>query len=706
MSLVLVATLLLAAVTAGMVHAAAPILGNNAIEATTDPSSLGTVEATQYIATTSATIDTLSIYLDESNAATGVALGIYGDSGGTPGSLLASGSLTATQNGAWNSAAVSPTGLVAGRAYWIARLALTGGDVVTRGNNSVANPDRVDTRRSSSLPSVFSPGSSWPHVASMFASSSSGSTTNGFVGDSVVESSLDPSGLGEPEATQYIATATGTVSTLSIYIDASNRAQTFELGIYGDASGVPGNLLAKGSRTATNGAWNSVSISAVTISAGTPYWLARLAVSGGPIVTRGAMEATNPDRTDTRSASTLPATYSAGSSYPHRASIYAGSVSGPTPTATATSTAGSGFVGNSAVETTQDPSGVGQAEATQYIATTSGPVSTISIFLDGSNSATNIALGIYSDAAGVPGTLLAQGSRSGVTNGAWNSVSISPLTISAGTPYWIARLAVAGGSVVTRGNNAAGNADRVDTRSLSALPATFSPGASFPHRASMYAGTAAGGTPPPTPSPIPPPTATPQPGAGGACMEIIGFSQTQQWYFGGGGNEFLSQMPSGSTQLRWQGGASIDAWSDPAFVGWTPAALANSCSASSSNPDRIVLNISGGYNADVNWWHDQVAQAVANARARYSNLRTVYLQPVVGGPGHGACFVNGVQVRATYNEPFIGQAIDRLQSEGVGVWGANPLVRSCADYADDIGHLTDDAKGPVATTVGAFYRNR
>jgi hypothetical protein len=728
---VLFATLMLAAVGAGIVHAAAPVLGDNTIEATTDPSSVGTVEATQYTASASATIDLLSIYLDRSNAATGVALGIYDDANGSPGTLLASGSLAGIQNGAWNNAAVAPTALVAGRSYWIARLAVSGGDVVTRGNNSVANADRVDTRRSSALPSVFSPGGSWPHLASMFASSSSSSTSSasGFVGNSVIESSLDASAVGEPEATQFTATATGVVSTLSIYLDASSAAQTFELGIYGDASGVPGALLAKGSGTATNGAWDSVSISAVTISAGTPYWLARLAVSGGPIVTRGAMSATNPDRTDTRSSSTLPATYSPGASYPHRASIYAGTVPGPTATpnatatatatatsaatatvtpsatatATPTSTAVGGFVGNGAVETTRDPSAVGQAEATRYTATTSGPVSTISIYLDSSNAATNIALGIYSDAAGMPGTLLAQGSRSGVTSGAWNSVAIPTLSITAGTPYWIARLAVSGGTLVTRGNDAAGNADRVDTRFLSVLPTTFSPGASYPHRVSMYAGTAAG-TPPPTPSPTPLPTPTATPGTGGACMEVIGFSQTQQWYFGGppGFDQFLSQMPPRGTQLRWQGGAAIDSWADPSF--WPD--LVNSCASGSSSPDRVVLNISGGYSSDVSWWHDQIRLAVTNVRNHYPAVRTIYLQPVVGGPNHAICPpLPGV--RASYNEPYIGQAIDRLQSEGVGVWGANPLVRTCADYADyDPGHLTDDAKAYIATIVGGFYRNR
>ena len=191
-------------------------------------------------------------------------------------------------------------------------------------------------------------------------------------------------------------------------------------------------------------------------------------------------------------------------------------------------------------------------------------------------------------------------------------------------------------------------------------------------------------------------------------MEVIGFSQTYQWYFGGppSYDQFLTQMPPRSTQLRWRGGASIDAWADPNFGGWTDGVASASCASGSANPDRIVLTISGEFHSDVAWWHDQIAQAVANARARYSGLRTIYLQPVVGGPNHAACYVGGNQVRATYNEPYISQAITRLVNEGVGVWGANPLVQSCSDYADDIGHLADSGRVSVATSVGAFYSHR
>lgn len=124
----------------------------------------------------------------------------------------------------------------------------------------------------------------------------------------------------------------------------------------------------------------------------------------------------------------------------------------PTPTAapTAPPTAtvppgGAGFVGNSNVESAADPSTIGTVEATRFIATASGPVTSLSIYLDGTNQATSFAVGIYSDSNSLPGTLLAQGSRTGAQNNAWNTVAIGSTQVVSGTPYWIARLAIAGG---------------------------------------------------------------------------------------------------------------------------------------------------------------------------------------------------------------------------------------------------------------------
>jgi hypothetical protein len=160
-----------AAVTAGTVTAAPTVLlGDSAIEPQADPSERGTTEANQFVATGSGAVDTLSIYLDPANRATAIALGLYADAGGVPGALLAQGSRSGAPGGAWLSIAIPPTTLTAGQPYWIARLAQAGGDLVTRIDPSAANPDRTDSVTSATLPATFTPGGSWPHRTSMYAS--------------------------------------------------------------------------------------------------------------------------------------------------------------------------------------------------------------------------------------------------------------------------------------------------------------------------------------------------------------------------------------------------------------------------------------------------------------------------------------------------------------------------------------------------------
>jgi hypothetical protein len=171
------------------------------------------------------------------------------------------------------------------------------------------------------------------------------------------------------------------------------------------------------------------------------------------------------------------------------------------------------LLGDNAIEPTADGSRIGVAEANQFAAVASGDATSLVIYIDASNRSTRFALGLYSDAAGVPGTLLAQGTATSVLNGAWNTVAISATALTSGTRYWIARLALAGSDVITRVNNGGSNLDRGDTRSNTSLPAVFIAGGSWPHRTSMYAATAGGGaTPPPTtPPPTTPPPTTPPP---------------------------------------------------------------------------------------------------------------------------------------------------------------------------------------------------
>jgi hypothetical protein len=94
------------------------------------------------------------------------------------------------------------------------------------------------------------------------------------LGDSTLESFSDSNGATQAQAWPYTATVTGTTTDIEFY-DDSHQASTVHVGLYSDASGRPGTLLASASvASPTVGAWHDFSIPSVAITAGTKYWLA------------------------------------------------------------------------------------------------------------------------------------------------------------------------------------------------------------------------------------------------------------------------------------------------------------------------------------------------------------------------------------------------------------------------------------------------
>jgi hypothetical protein len=182
------------------------------------------------------------------------------------------------------------------------------------------------------------------------------------------------------------------------------------------------------------------------------------------------------------------------------------------------------------------------------------------------------------------------------------------------------------------------------------------------------------------------------------CTEVVGYSQTMQWYFGG----FVPEAGRGRWQLRWQGGGSIDLWADPSYEGWAPQGRVNSCAQNSERPDRVLLDVSDDFHTDVNWWVQQINATLSVIHRRYPSARQIMLQPVVGGPGGSRCQIGGQDVRASFNHPYILEGIGRVVGGDVTA-GANPMVRSCGDYADTTGHLNDQAKGAIGVSIGQFY---
>lgn len=137
-------------------------------------------------------------------------------------------------------------------------------------------------------------------------------------------------------------------------------------------------------------------------------------------------------------------------------------------------------VGTTNLETNLDSNSVGMAEAFVATATKTQAANLLSIYLDSTNLATTIYVGVYTNSAGHPGTLLSQASSSALVNGAWNTISIPSVNFVNGANYWITILGTGGGVPVFR-DRAAGSCSSETSfqTSLTSLPATWTTGTVF-----------------------------------------------------------------------------------------------------------------------------------------------------------------------------------------------------------------------------------
>jgi len=171
------------------------------------------------------------------------------------------------------------------------------------------------------------------------------------LGDSNIESTVDYNALGQAQAWPYTASATGTVSTLSFYADSSTGNGPYIEGIYADAGGAPGALLASGSMATTAASkWNTVTLSTtVNVTAGVKYWLALLGVSGNMVRFHDDGAACNSAGSNT-GLKALPAIWTTSATWQNcPASIYASGTTGagnPAPSISGLTPA-SGIVGTS-----------------------------------------------------------------------------------------------------------------------------------------------------------------------------------------------------------------------------------------------------------------------------------------------------------------------------------------------------------------------
>jgi len=130
------------------------------------------------------------------------------------------------------------------------------------------------------------------------------------------------------------------------------------------------------------------------------------------------------------------------------------------------------LMGDQVIESQVDYNSAGVAEAFQSTATASGTSHSITFYLDGSSTASQVTLGIYTDAAGHPGTLLTQASLSQLTAGAWNTLTVPSAALAQGTNYYIAILGVTG-TVRFHDRSHGCSSETNATKNLTALPANW-----------------------------------------------------------------------------------------------------------------------------------------------------------------------------------------------------------------------------------------
>jgi outer membrane protein assembly factor BamB len=142
--------------------------------------------------------------------------------------------------------------------------------------------------------------------------------------------------------------------------------------------------------------------------------------------------------------------------------------------------AGTLLFGDQTIETQRDSNAKGIAEAFQTTANVSGTLNLLTVYLDASSTAATVYVGLYSDNAGHPGTLLTQGSKTSPTAGTWNTIAVPATAITGGTTYWLAILGTTSGTPYFRDRTHGSCKGEVNSQAnLTSLPTTWTSGAVY-----------------------------------------------------------------------------------------------------------------------------------------------------------------------------------------------------------------------------------
>ena len=196
------------------------LLGDQNDESGVDSIGAGRAEAYPFIATTSGSAQSITIYLDSRNRAGSLIAGIYSDSNGQPGTLLVSGTNRSLTSGAWNTVTIASTSVSSGNKYWVTLLGQSGTLYFRDVSSSTCRSAKSAQTSLSALPSNWKTGrtsATCPVSAYVSGtpesslSSTSGTTSPGLLGPS---NTAPPTVSGSTTTGQTLTTSNGSWTNL------------------------------------------------------------------------------------------------------------------------------------------------------------------------------------------------------------------------------------------------------------------------------------------------------------------------------------------------------------------------------------------------------------------------------------------------------------------------------------------------------------
>ena len=128
---------------------------------------------------------------------------------------------------------------------------------------------------------MTAPAVRWGATTGTVKAAVASATGSLLLGNQALESWSDSDQAGQAEVYPFVAAASGTARSLSVYLTAANQATKVTVAIYSDSSGRAASLLSRGVTTSpVRGAWNTIPVSSASITSGQPYWLALLGTGG------------------------------------------------------------------------------------------------------------------------------------------------------------------------------------------------------------------------------------------------------------------------------------------------------------------------------------------------------------------------------------------------------------------------------------------